>query len=330
MTQLAVWSLLVAVGIGAWLLTAVLRRYALARRLVDVPNARSSHQVATPRGGGGAVVLAATIGLAWWSWSSGSSVLAWSLVGGLVVAGVGFVDDHRHLSPLIRLVGHTAAAVLAVASLIGLSMGVMTAVAAVVLVAWLTNLTNFMDGIDGIAGAEAVTVCAAGAVFCALAAPGTGLWAEPAILAAAAAGFLVWNWPPARVFMGDVGSGYLGFMVGVLTLRSAAEAPALGWIWLILFGGFIVDATVTLVRRAVNGDRVFEAHRSHAYQHLALAWGAHRPVTLLMIAINVCWLTPLAALVATNVVSGAVALIAAYLPLAIGAVRLGAGSGSRS
>lgn len=329
MTRIPVWLLLVAVGLGAWLLTGWLRRYALARHMIDVPNARSSHQVATPRGGGGAIVVAATIGLVWLSWSNGSTVLAWSLFGGLIVAGVGFVDDHRHLPPVIRLAGHSVAAVLAVGSLAGLANGVPWAFVAVVFVAWLTNLTNFMDGIDGLAGAQAVTVCAAAAAFCATASPGTALWVEPAILAAAAAGFLVWNWPPARVFMGDVGSGYVGFLMGVLALRAAAVSPVLGWCWLILSGAFIVDATVTLLRRAARRDRLFQAHRSHAYQHLALAWGAHRPVTLLVVAINLCWLTPVAALVAAGIVSGPAGLLIAYAPLAIGAVRLGAGSVSQ-
>lgn len=329
MTISGVWILLVTVAILAWLLTGWLRKYALARQLVDVPNARSSHQVAMPRGGGAAIVAAATMALAGWSWGTGSMTLAWSLAGGLIVAAVGFLDDHRPLPALFRLVCHSAAAMLAAVSLGGLSLGVLWVVPVVVFVTWLTNLTNFMDGIDGLAAAEAVTVCAVGAALFAFVFPGTGRWVEAAILAAAAAGFLVWNWPPARIFMGDVGSGYLGFMIGVMTLRAALVAPALGWSWLILSGGFVVDASVTLVRRAIRRDRLFEAHRSHAYQHLAIAWGSHRPVTLLMIAINLCWLMPWAALVAANVVTGATGLLLAYLPLVIGTVWLGAGTGSR-
>jgi len=202
--------------------------------------------------------------------------------------------------------------------------GITGAALAVVFVAWLINLTNFMDGIDGIAGVQTLTVCAAGAALSQVVAPGSGLWIEPAVLGAASIGFLIWNWPPARVFMGDVGSGYVGFMVAVLTLRAALAAPVLGWCWLILSGVFIVDATFTLARRIARRDRVFEAHRSHAYQHLALAWG-HRPVTLLVAAINVCWLTPVAALVALSHVSGPAGLLLAYLPLLAGAVRFRAG-----
>lgn len=329
LTPLA-WAVLAAVGVSSWALTGWLRQYALKRQMVDVPNARSSHRVATPRGGGGAIVAATTVALAWWSWSSGSAALAGSLIGGLVAAGVGFLDDHRPVPPPIRLIGHSAAAVLAVASLGGTSLGgLVGAGLAAVFVAWLINLTNFMDGIDGIAGVQTLTVCVTGAVLSQLVAPGTGQWFEPAILAVATIGFLVWNWPPARVFMGDVGSGYVGFMVAVLTLRAASVAPVLGWCWLILSGVFIVDATFTLARRALRGDRLFEAHRSHAYQHLALAWG-HRPVTLLVAAINVCWLTPVALLVALGHVSGATGLLLGYLPLTVGAARFGAGSVSRS
>jgi Fuc2NAc and GlcNAc transferase len=164
-----------------------------------------------------------------------------------------------------------------------------------------------------------------GAVLSQIVAPESGLWFEAAVLAAASIGFLIWNWPPARVFMGDVGSGYVGFLVAIFTLRAALVSPVLGWCWLILSGVFIVDATVTLARRTARGDRLFEAHRSHAYQHLALAWG-HRAVTLLAATITVCWLTPVAVLVAMESVNGPAGLLLAYLPLTVGAVRFGAGS----
>ena len=315
---------LAAVGLSSWAMTGWLRQYALKRQLVDVPNARSSHRVATPRGGGGAIVVASTVALAWWAWTGAtdSSALASSLAGGLVVAGIGFLDDHRPVPPSIRLVGHSLAAASAV-WVLGVP-GIAGALLAVFFVTWLINLTNFMDGIDGIAGVQTLTVCAAGAALSQVVAPGSGLWIEPAVLGAASIGFLIWNWPPARVFMGDVGSGYVGFMVAVLTLRAALVAPVLGWCWLILSGVFIVDATFTLARRIARRDRVFQAHRSHAYQHLALAWG-HRPVTLLVAALNVCWLTPVAALVALNQVSGPAGLLLAYLPLIAGAVRFRAG-----
>ena len=328
------WVVLAGVSVLSWAMTAWLRQYAIERGMVDVPNPRSSHRVATPRGGGGGIVLATSAGLAWWSWVTGSSALAVALSCGLIVAAIGFVDDHRPVPALTRLIGHALAAIVAV---FGLSLDrfdpgtgsaalwIAGAAIAIIFVVWLINLTNFMDGIDGIAGVQTITVCAAGAALSQMLAPGTGLWFEPAVLGAASIGFLIWNWPPARVFMGDVGSGFVGFMVAILTLRAALVAPVLGWCWLILSGVFIVDATLTLARRTARGDRLFEAHRSHAYQHLALAWG-HRPVTLLVAAITVCWLTPMAVLVALNYVNGVTGLVLAYLPLTAGAALLGAGS----
>jgi len=316
------WALPVVVFLVAWFLTGRMRQYALALRLVDVPNQRSSHRVATPRGGGVAIVVTVSVAMIWLWAMGGPAVLPLGiLTGGLIVAGVGFVDDHRPLSPEFRLASHFLAAGLAMAGMGGMSLGLVSLVLAVVFIAWMTNLTNFMDGIDGLAGVQTLTVCAAGAALSASTAPAAGNWIESAVMAAAAAGFLVWNWPPARVFMGDGGSGFIGFMIAVLSLRAAAVAPALGWSWIILSGVFIVDATVTLLWRAVRRERLFEAHRSHAYQRLALAWGAHRPVTLLVVAINVCWLTPIAVLVATGYVSGITGVAVAYLPLVIGVLR---------
>jgi Fuc2NAc and GlcNAc transferase len=325
--------ILTGVGVFSWAMTAWLRQYAIDRRMVDVPNPRSSHRVTTPRGGGGAIVLATVAALAWWSWAIASPSLAVALVCGVVVAAIGFADDHRPVPALTRLIGHSLSAIVAV---FGLSLDrfdgagatgfwIIVAALAIVFVVWLINLTNFMDGIDGIAGVHTITVCAAGAALARMLAPGSGLWFEPAVLGAASIGFLIWNWPPARVFMGDVGSGFVGFMVAIFTLRAAIVSPVLGWCWLILSGVFIVDATLTLARRTARGDRLFEAHRSHAYQHLALAWG-HRPVTLLAGAITVGWLTPMAMLVALEYVNGMTGLVLAYLPLTAGAALFGAGS----
>jgi Fuc2NAc and GlcNAc transferase len=180
---------LAAVGLSSWAMTGWLRQYALKRQMVDVPNARSSHRVATPRGGGGAIVVATTVALAWWAWATGSMALAGALVAGLVVAGIGFVDDHRPVPAAARLVGHTVAAASAV-WVLGVP-GIAGALLAVFFVTWLINLTNFMDGIDGIAGVQTLTVCAAGAALSQVVAPGSGLWIEPAILGAASIGFLM-------------------------------------------------------------------------------------------------------------------------------------------
>ena len=325
-------------GVAAFWLTGRVRHYAIARDLLDHPNQRSSHVTATPRGGGMAIVmttiaallLAGALGLLPWR-----DVWAFT-AGGALVAAIGFVDDHGHLARRWRLLVHLLAAVWLLTCFGGLpplpvfgsavDLGWVGQVLAVLYVAWLINLTNFMDGIDGIAAVEVISVCLAAVLLQLPALPGANLAVAPVILAAATLGFLAWNWPPARVFMGDGGSGFLGLMFAALSLQAAAAAPALFWSWVILLGVFITDATVTLARRLARGDRVYEAHRTHAYQHAAQRWRAHRPVTLAVGALNICWLFPIARLVAVGSLPGPIGIALAYAPLAAAAVWLGAGA----
>jgi len=145
------------------------------------------------------------------------------------------------------------------------------------------------------------------------------------VLAAATLGFLIWNWPPARIFMGDVGSGFLGFTVAVLGLAASRHSAMPIEMWAILSGVFFVDATVTLLRRIVRGDRWFEAHRLHAYQILASRWKAHLPVTVLVIAINVFWLFPWAWIAAIYPARAMLCVAAAMVPLIVTALLVGAG-----
>lgn len=326
------------VSVGA---TALLRRYAIARRILDVPNDRSSHTVPTPRGGGVAIVVAfiGSLALLW-----GSHVLDWrvacALTGaGALIALVGFLDDHRHVAARWRLLAHFLAAIWALACLGGLppvaalggsaDLGWGGNLLAVVALVWLLNLYNFMDGIDGIAGVEAVTVCVgAVALYVTSSAPSSD-WVLPAALAAATLGFLVWNFPPAKIFMGDAGSGFLGLMLGALAIRGAALHPAWLWSWIILLGVFVVDATVTLLRRLARRERVYEAHRSHAYQSASRRIGSHRPVTLAVGAINLCWLLPLALLVGTARLDGLLGTLIAYAPLLWLTWRYDAGARAR-
>jgi Fuc2NAc and GlcNAc transferase len=333
-------ALLAAVFLLSLWLTNRVRRYAVARSLLDVPNERSSHSTATPRGGGVAIVAATLVAmpvaglLQWIPWPT-----VWALTGGgALVALVGFADDHGHVPAAWRLLAHLAAAAWVVAWMGGLppmtiagltiEAGPVGYALALLYVAWFVNLTNFMDGIDGLAAVEAVTVLLGG-VLLYLAGPGgvAAAWA-PLVLAAATLGFLVWNWPPARIFMGDAGSGFLGFMLAGLSFHAAAVAPALLWGWVILLGVFVVDATVTLIRRLARRERVHEAHRTHAYQHAAVRCRHHRPVTLGVAAINVGWLLPLALLVARGSLEALVGITLAYGPLLLLALWLGAGAPS--
>lgn len=331
------WWFLLLTSAVSWALTGFLRRYALAKNLIDIPNERSSHSVPTPRGGGVAIVatflavlpilnkfdlLFTPVFLALWG-------------AGFAVAVTGFLDDHRHIAARWRLLIHFGAAVWGLYWLGGfpplavfgylLDLGWLGSVCAAVYIVWLLNLYNFMDGIDGLAGIEAITVCCSGALMAWLVAPDSTAWMPPAFLATAVLGFLCWNLPPARIFMGDAGSGFLGIMLALLSVQAAWIESRLLWVWLILLGVFIVDATVTLSRRVLRGEKFYEAHCSHAYQHASRILGAHRPVTLAVCAINVFWLMPVASLVALDKVDGIVGLMAAYLPLLLLAYHYKAG-----
>lgn len=184
-----------------------------------------------------------------------------------------------------------------------LDLGLLGSVLAAFYLVWLLNLYNFMDGIDGIASVEAISVCLGGALLFLFV--GEFKVAQVTlVLAAAVMGFLFWNFPSARIFMGDAGSGFLGIVLGIQSLQAAWIAPQLLWSWIILLGVFIVDATFTLLRRLIRGEKVYEAHRSHAYQFASRHYGRHLPVTLAVFAINFVWLLPFAVLVALGKLDG--------------------------
>ena len=335
MTLLAA-SVPVCAFLAALWLTGRFLTYALHTRLLDVPNARSSHSVATPRGGGMAMVLTTIAALLA---AAGLGLVAWPAVvgmtgGGAIVALVGFTDDHRHVSRRWRLLAHVVAAAWVLWWLNGvppvriagvtLSHGWIGNAGAALALVWLINLTNFMDGIDGLAATEAATVCLGGALLSFAAAGGSELWLPPVVLAAAALGFLRWNWPPAKIFMGDAGSGFLGFMLGALAVHAGWVTLTALWGWGILLGVFVTDATVTLAWRIAQAERFYEAHRTHAYQHAAARRG-HKPVTLAVAAINLGWLLPIALLVTRGRVGGAAGLALAYTPLLIAALLMRSG-----
>jgi Fuc2NAc and GlcNAc transferase len=298
MSELAVLALLVCLaGVGGWALTGAVRAYSLARGMLDVPNHRSSHTAPTPRGGGVAIVTMVVAGMAV-AWALGLVPARTGVAlggGGLAVAAIGWLDDRRSLSPLTRASVQFLAAGWAVFWLRGLPhlevgftlldldwIGPLLGVLGLV---WLTNLYNFMDGIDGLAAGEALAVGVVG---------GALLWwgGEPGLaalaflVAAASAGFLAWNWQPARIFMGDVGSGFLGFVFAGLALASenARALPLL--IWVLILGVFVLDATLTLLRRVRRGERWSEAHRSHAYQRAVQSGWTHAQVTGGIMATN--------------------------------------------
>lgn len=293
---LVTYGMLLAGAFGvAVLATPLMRRFALRHALLDVPNERSAHSVPTPRGGGSAIAAAFFSSLAlllWWDVLPQAAGMA-LLWGGLLVAAVGAWDDRRHIAPLWRLLAHVLAAVWALFWL-GKDLSVVHASLALLGIVWLTNLYNFMDGIDGLAGSQALCAALAGGVLLWLSdAPGLAL--ASLTLAMSSAGFLVWNWPPAKIFMGDTGSGLLGYSFAVLALASAQSGALSALIWLILLAPFVLDATLTLLRRMLRGECWYQAHATHLYQRMAQAGYSHKQVTMAVIILNVALLWGLAA-----------------------------------
>lgn len=301
---------LVTVGtvfaLSVWM-TSWMREYALRRGVSDIPNERSLHSVPTPRGGGLAIAatfFAATAVLAWEQLIL--SNLAWALIGGGgLVSWIGWRDDRQHVAIQWRLLVHVAAAVWALFWLGGVEIfgdGKLPAAftwldwaLAALGIVWATNLYNFMDGSDGLASAQALCAAsAAGFLLCLNGAFGVALTAFS--LAAASAGFLVWNWPRARIFMGDVGSGLLGFIFAVLALGTEQSGDLPLTLWLLLLAVFILDTGYTLAARILRGEKWYAAHRSHTYQRLIQAGYSHRQVLWGLIGVNVIVLWPLAML----------------------------------
>jgi len=290
-------ALLLAVAMSWWG-TGRIRQFAMARALLDVPSERSSHTTPTPRGGGLAIatvvlagVLLAALG-GWVRWEVAVALLP----SGAAMALLGWLDDRRTLSAGLRLLIHFMAAswiVYSFGPVRALSIGTasldlrwLATPVSIIGVVWLVNLFNFMDGIDGIAAAEALIVSAAAAFFCWRVGDSEVAWLA-ALIAAASAGFLPWNWMPARIFMGDTGSTFLGFMLGSLAILADRRGALPAIAWVVLLGVFVGDATLTLTRRVVRRERLAEAHRTHAYQRAVQSGWSHARVSAAVMILSV-------------------------------------------
>jgi UDP-N-acetylmuramyl pentapeptide phosphotransferase/UDP-N-acetylglucosamine-1-phosphate transferase len=330
-------GLAVVTGLASAMATGVAVRILGARAMLAHPNDRSSHSRPTPQGGGLAVVPVVVV--AWivtaallWPGAVTAFQLGWVLVIAVALAALSWWDDLSGLSPALRLAAHAAAVAVALAIapagrlyLQGLVPQWLDPLIAGVLWVWFVNLFNFMDGIDGIAGVETIAVgigAAAVGVFIGLGAGYAGLGVA---IAAAALGFLWWNWQPAKIFLGDVGSIPLGFLLGWLLLELAAEGA-----WaaaLILPAYYLADATITLFRRAFRGETVWQAHRDHFYQLAVRRGWSHARVAVIVAAANL--LLVILAAASTHhplwpVLAGAVVIVAALLAV-LGARTAGGG-----
>lgn len=272
-------------------------RYALKQGLLDIPNSRSSHSQAVPRGGGIVFVLlwiCCLLGGAIGGWFTGEVAIL--LPGAFLIALLGFWDDHQPIAANKRLILQLLIASLTVWQMGGvfeihllggskLHVGWLGTFLAILGLVWSVNTFNFMDGLDGVASIEALTVFGIG---------GCLLWKAGAVqlaglagtLVIAVSGFLVWNWPKARVFMGDVGSYFLGFLVAMFALLADKHYQIPLALWVILYSTFWFDATVTLLRRWGWGENLAIAHREHAYQRLYRAGFSSKQILLGMIGLN--------------------------------------------
>lgn len=314
----------------------LIRRYGASLRLVQAPNHRSSHVKPTVSGGGLGIAVAGTmLGLVLGLDASAAFhvAIAVSAIG----ATIGFLDDRFDLSAVLRIIAHFAlvgalvltSGVVPIADLQLWSIMTLFGFGVLLIVGvWWINLFNFMDGIDGLAATEAVFILGAASTFLAGAALQGGDWATAQTIAAVIAaclGFLLLNWPPARIFMGDAGSNYLAFFTLAVALISIASGTMGYAVWAILPATFVVDATMTLVRRALNGERWLSAHRLHAYQKLSRRWNSHLSSTLLYGAINLIWLYPLAYWAHQQPTLEWLIVALAYIPITLFCWVIGAG-----
>ncbi|ADN09534.1 MraY family glycosyltransferase [Sulfurimonas autotrophica] len=279
----------VALFLLSFVLTYFIKNYAIKKSLVAEVNERSSHSAPTPHGGGIAVAVTWFIGISYLFFAhSIDSSFYYALMAGALLAVVSYIDDLYELSAKVRLLTQALVATFGLYFLGGferldlffftIESPIITNVFAFFMIIWFINLYNFLDGIDGYAGSEAVFLGLAGFILFG--------GAHFLVLVFAVLGFLVWNWHRAKIFMGDVGSTLLGYTVAIFTIYYANQDAANLWIWLILFGLFWFDATLTLFRRYRNDEKLSQAHRKHAYQRLNQSGWAHDKVVISAMGVN--------------------------------------------
>ena len=296
---------LLSVFVFSVIITWLVRRYAIRHAIIDVPNERSSHTVPTPRGGGLSIslsVLIAVVVLA----SAGYLPVKFAIGlggGGLIVSITGWLDDHKHIPAFWRAFSYLLAAAWFLYWIDGAGMieigtvtyhpGMISNLLAILGITWLVNLYNFMDGSDGLAAVQAICTGLMAAMLFWISG-GHGLAMISLVVVFASAGFLNWNWPPARIFMGDVGSCLTGFIFAGLAVYGDKSSEVSWVIWFILLSVFIMDATLTLLKRMLTGEQWYSAHRGHAYQRVIQLGVSHSLLAKAVLLINLCLLWPAA------------------------------------
>lgn len=301
----------------SWILTSWVRRYALARNLLDIPNLRSSHTIPTPRGGGLAIVVVLVLsGLVSLSMPQApSQILACLLLATLAFAVLGWQDDKHDLPASIRFLIQLLIAALASGYLFmvnvhewSLSLNLIVILCLSVLwIAWMANLFNFMDGIDGISAVESLILGTTTSYWFAMSGA-TSIAIICIAVAGAAVGFLRWNWSPAKIFMGDVGSLALGAFFAIIAVIGTIGMKIPFLAFLILYAVYLADSGVTLLHRMIKGEKWWQAHRSHFYQRAVQSGFSHSQVSLAVMTINII-LSVLASLLIVGLVNAPTAIV---------------------
>jgi len=276
--------------IFSFTLTYFIKNYAIKKSLIAEVNDRSSHKTPTPHGGGIAIAITWFIGISYLYYIGNmNESLYFSLMIGMLISIVSYIDDLIELSPQVRLFTQSFVAVLGLYFLNGfneinffffsIQNQLLTNIFAFFMIIWFINLYNFLDGIDGYAGSEALFLSIAGFIFFE-----NNIFL---VLAVSVLGFLLWNWHKAKIFMGDVGSTLLGYNVAIVTIYYSNQESSNFWVWIILFGIFWFDATLTLFRRYKNSEKLSQAHKKHAYQRLHQSGWSHSDVVITSIKLNI-------------------------------------------
>lgn len=305
MTTLGIILFLFCIFIFSILVTGLIRQYSLRYSLIDIPNERSSHRFPTPRGGGISISFSIliSIGLLYYLQLIPFDISIAFVGGGMIVSMIGWLDDHKDISITFRIIGYTMASIWSlywIGGVESITLGehviVLNNVGATLVVlglVWLTNLYNFMDGTDALAAVQAICTGIMSGILL-LCSGQQGLAIFSFVIVTATTGFIFWNWPPAKIFMGDVGSCMIGFSFGLLAMvgENSGSLPML--VWFILLAVFICDATFTLLMRIFKREKWYSAHKSHAYQRYVQMGGSHKRLALSLLLINVMVLWPMA------------------------------------
>ena len=330
--------ILISISSVTFIMTLILKNYLLSRNLLVIPDLRSSHSNPKPQGGGLSIILCLVISLFlldFFGFVERDKFLFF-LIPGLFIAFIGFLDDFGEINLVIRLFVQFSVACLGlyliggfpVISLFGYELASRTfcILFGIIYIVWMINLYNFMDGIDGLVPLESLFIFSVISIISKTVLLDSSLSFILAILCSVILGFLILNFPKAKIFLGDVGSTFLGVIISLISIYSSLNNPELFWSWLILLGVFIVDSTFTLLRRIFLKEKFYLPHSLHAYQKIARKLNSHSKTSMLVVLLNIMWLTPLAFLVALNKIEGVLGFFLAYIPLIFIAYYYEAGS----